>query len=353
MKPKDRDIVLTKDDQLLLVFGYFNEQRIYGFPKYLPLDILPEDLKKRPTFAFLGKQYIWTNNLNVTPSIYVKEKNPEYWFFDPNFFLDKGFGAKPEWIKTIYNPQERLKTLKREGTKSKAEDKLLDLCSILESSAGISSEALGITSSFLVGGGVNKYSDIDLAIYGRDNFERVIGFIPFSDRFVTYSKEDWCRYYERCGIRNRFKMDFETFYLVSRHKVDRFCFESTDISLFNIRNDEEISNKPIDNSELVKSIEIECTIKEDRESSFRPSKYLIDEVTFISSPKDEKYRISEIASVNREWQYHVFKGDRVRIKGQLQKCWKGNSEFYRMLLGSEFYGQGIKLEDTEEFFIKL
>lgn len=177
--PIDGDTFVTKENFVFYIFGYEHpKERVFSFLKYIPLQ-----LKNLFSMRFLERKWKLESIVLVRPEELYSAKNfqiimetfranfPHYIYFSP-FHGKEVFSSPVGFIKRIYVPKNCLQELIVKKKKDQLEKMSVELAQLLSKESRISLDNFGIRGSIALNMHSRK-SDIDLAIYGSQNFRKL------------------------------------------------------------------------------------------------------------------------------------------------------------------------------------
>ncbi|MFX1296156.1 MAG: hypothetical protein ACFFD2_15065 [Promethearchaeota archaeon] len=327
--PRDGDIILTKDYFIFNVFGYDHpSDKIIAYLKYIPKEIQAQfQLSWIPSEWNLGDiKYVRPQQL-YSPEIFkelqnvFKKNNPEYLYRDP-YIGKKVFVVPHHLIRNLYVPKVLLQELLKKEYPDPLEKEAIELIQIISQYSDISLSDFGLYGSLLTGMHRGMNSDIDIIIYGAQNYLKVkkIVFDLFKEKKIEY-------FYESKSDEYRMNKCL--------YKGHKFVFNS-------VRKNGEIRNEygkfkfsPI------RSLHFYCDVVRSMERMFRPAIYNIEDFFPVN---DESILIkthwpSQVVSMVGKFRDIAKKGDEVEVQGLLERVEEiiTHKIYYRIVIGS---GQG-------------
>ena len=322
--PKDGTVILTKDNFIMYIFGYDHPKNmVISYLKYIPQDLVNLfDIKfldhkwkfrniimRRPIKLYSPK--IFNNIMNT-----FKKEFPYYLYYSKN--LNKEVIVVPYTkIKEIFDPQTQLKKLLSKKYKDSHEKMAIELIELLSKNSNVPMSSFGIHGS-------TSYemhtlqSDIDIAVYGANNFLKVKNAIK---SLINLGK-----------LRYGIKIPTDEF------RKNRGVFRGTDFVVNAIRADNEITNTYYTFKYEPKfSVKFECHIINSSESMFRPAKYVVADLKIYNSKINiETNSIKEIVSMIGEYRGIAEKCNKIKGQGMLEKVinLKTSHSHYRIVIGS-------------------
>jgi predicted nucleotidyltransferase len=337
-KPKDKDFIETIEGLLFCIVGYLHPpERYTAYLKYRPATQGP--WKRYGTF-YQRMLQVYSAAETATSNDWLRNNFPEYIKRDE--FRGIEFPLIPQnKVIRYYIPEIRLVEILG-GPQDFLETKVVKLVEMIAETSGVSPSNFGITGSILLKIHSQKISDIDLLIYGRENTDRIakaVRLLQEETRLETYQTEEikqWrLRQQKTLGIPKKHYSS-----LVWPH-WKRGRIDGTNFSIHPTRFDDEITLEY--GTERYSAIEpIECTasISDSQESMFVPARYSIEDLKFRKKPSSIK-EINSVVSFEGVFSSIVQKGDRVQIKGTLEKVEniQTGEVHYQIVIGT-LSGQG-------------
>jgi predicted nucleotidyltransferase len=204
-------------------------------------------------------------------------------------------------VKQVFVPKECLHRLVKLQTKDSLQKMTLDLVNLLSTESGIRLEDFGVHGSIALNMHTLK-SDIDLVVYGAQNFRKLETTINKLVEAGTLSY----RFSNRLDAARRYR---------GRYSNKVFMYNA-------IRKPEEIKSKygALKYAPLV-PVKFDCKIEDDSEAMFRPAIYKIEEF----KPADAASALTEdripelVVSMIGCYRNVGRKGNTIRVKGMLER----------------------------------
>jgi predicted nucleotidyltransferase len=205
-------------------------------------------------------------------------------------------------VRKVYVPSECLRSLQRRRSRDALQKATLDFIRLLSARSGVSEENFGVHGSVALGMHKSE-SDIDIVVYGAENFRILEGTV---DKLVKAGVLSY-QSNNRLDAARRFK---------GRYKNRVFMYNA-------VRKPEEVNTKygTISYSAIT-PIRFTCTVKDDSEAMFRPATYRIENYEPCSKESD-----IEIENVPREvvsmigcYRNVARRGDRIKVSGMLERA---------------------------------
>jgi predicted nucleotidyltransferase len=306
--PRDGETLLTKEGFIFYVFGYEHpENRVFAFLKYIP-----SSLAHHFPIRFLKQKWNLENiELSRPEKLYTVENYqkfletfrksfPHYLYCCP--FRGKEVLSVPlDKIRKVYLPGECLQAIFKKPNKDAIEKETVELVSLLSKESKLAIQDFGIHGSV----GLNmhsKYSDIDLVVYGSQNFKKLevaVNRLAEEGVFthVCTKKIDYARKHR------------------GRYNDRRFVYNA-------VRKYEEI-DAPHGKLRYtpVKNVSFSCEVVDDNENMFRPAIYPIKNY----QPEDSTSELSDeqvpsrVLSMIGYYRNVARTGDAVKVSGTLER----------------------------------
>jgi len=225
---------------------------------------------------------------------------PSYLYFCP--YRGKEVITAPlNSVKDIYVPKECLHRLAKLQTRDSVQDLALKLTELLSSESQIDTEDFGIHGSIALNMHTRK-SDIDLVVYGAQNFRKLE---------ATINK----------------LVEAGTLSYMSKNRIDaarKYKGKYQDkIFMYNaVRKPEEVNSKyGIAKYHPIAPVRFCCTLKDDSEAMFRPAIYEIENSVpaDTGSTFNENKVPNQVVSMIGCYRNVARRGDRIRVSGMLER----------------------------------
>jgi predicted nucleotidyltransferase len=323
--PRDGETLLTKDGFIFYVFGYEHpKNQLFAFLKYIPSSLAHyfpiRFLKQKWNLNGLElsrpeKLYTANNYQKLLETF--KKHFQNYLYFCP--FRGKELLSVPlNRIEKVFLPSDCLKNIFKEENKDELQQETVEIVTLLSTESKVPIEDFGIHGSV----GLNmhsEYSDIDLVVYGSENFkklEKAVNRLADEGTFthVCTKKIDYARKHR------------------GRYKNRRFVYNA-------VRKYNEISSEYGKYRYVpIKNVNFTCKVADDQENMFRPAIYKIENYL----PEDSKSEIAEkqtptiVSSMIGYYRNVARKGDDVKVSGTLERIEnvKQKEESYQVVVGT-------------------
>jgi predicted nucleotidyltransferase len=329
--PRDGDATLTKENFIFYTFGYLHPpDRAISYLKYVPKNLAKEfKLEWLPYEWSLGAVTLMRPKKLYSPANYehitevLMSNHPEYVIDDPN--LDKKLLAVPKKsVRAIFEPSRSLTRLldkEKTGCLDQLEAATVRLIRLLSKQTRVPSNDFGVHGSISLGMH-NPQSDIDISVYGADNFSRVLKHLD------ALSKKG-----------AEFSILEETVFDALRR--NRFVWNKKRVVVNATRSYEELGEKFGDfvYQATDRHLSFTCEVIDDRESVFRPAVYRVSQYKPLDLGSDIEHEMvpCEVVSMIGEFRGIAFKGNRIKVSGSLEKVTVGKTgelDHYRVVVGS-------------------
>jgi len=324
---RDGDAVVTSHGFIFYIFGYAHPEDGYNaFLKYVPeehadlFDLRWLDVRWR----LKGSVLLRPREL-YTPEGYprlvedFRRSFPEYLRFSPN--LDRWMITVPRsLIEEAYLPSRQLMLLKRRGASDPLEEKALALIRLLSKASAVPSGFFGVHGSISLGMH-HERSDIDIAVYGGPNFQRV------KQALIDLEVKGGLTIIRGTRLEGK--------------RLNRGFFKGEDFVVNATRRFSEIPRvrriyRPIC------EIEVECRCISAEEAVFRPAIYQVEGCSAEGGSDPRVERVSQVVSMIGLYRDLVEVGELMRARGVLEEvaeaCGTGH---FRLVVGSASPGEYI------------
>ncbi|MBW2990870.1 hypothetical protein KY348_04140 [Candidatus Woesearchaeota archaeon] len=376
----ESSIITTKDGLQCQVYG--NEHpmdRILVKPKYIPTDKLEcEALQCRfISGKKMNRLNLWADKKKLKDYIEnFRKAYPQYVYLSP---VHKGgrffFSIPHDNIERIYFPRRGLSELLKMPYESLDEHLKIvyDFINFLLKS-GLRVKDLGITYSTLMGHYFKDISDINIVVYGKENFWKLTDYLKAvkHPKLRWKTKQDWLRF--RNG-RNRFAIftEDEFLHLMDRKKSEGY-FDNNLFVIFGTEKEEEAWFKwGEENYSSLGLATVEGIVADNFSSVVRPGFYGIKDSKIIAGSKEskeldkKKLDVKKIVFYSRDYCMIAYPGEKIRACGILEKVEpeKGKAEgkaegkveekgekepYYRVVVG---YFDAYVNDRREKEFVKV
>lgn len=338
----ESSIITTIDGLHCQVYGNDHpDEKILVKPKYIPTDRISSD--------FLPYRFISGRKMNRLDLWIDKDKlkeyfdafakaYPEYIFKSPLHDKSPLFFVVPKKnIERAYSPRAGLKEIMGMPTKD-MDDHLravVDLVSFLLKS-GLKPEDFGVTYSTLMGHYSPNMSDINIVVYGKDKFWKLMEFLGKSShkdlRWKTY--EEWESFYRK---RNRHMVHKKDIYIANmgRKKSEGF-FRDILFVIFAVENEDEVWYRwGEERHKRIGVAKFEAVVSGNRDSVVRPGCYLVSNSRFTGGDAPCKsLPISKVVFYSRDYCMLAYPDEKIEASGVVEEVTKKSGEkYYRLVIG--------------------
>ncbi|MBI3034764.1 hypothetical protein HYY71_00430 [Candidatus Woesearchaeota archaeon] len=335
----ESSIITTVDGLHCQVYG--NEHPIDGIlvkPKYIPTEKLHSDALPYRFIAGrkMNRLNLWADKKKLKKYIEeFKAQYPEYTYKSTMHEDNTLFFSVPiNRIERIYFPKKGLSELMSMPAKSldehlKAVYEFVNL--LLES--GIKLNELGVTYSTLVGHYFLNISDINIVVYGKDNFWKLMDYLKkLSHPLLRWkNEEDWMRFYKG---RNRFAIFTKEQFLrnMDRKKSEGY-FNNSLFIIFGVENGNESWFKW--NEEKYKKlglVTVQGKVADNFNSVVRPGFYEIKDSKIINGY--DEVPVKKIVFYSRDYCMLSYPGEHIEACGLLELATtKEGKQYHRVVVG--------------------
>lgn len=358
----ESSIITTKDGLLCQVYG--NEHpvgRILVKPKYIPTtDVESSALPYRfISGRKMNRLNTWADKDALKKYVSdFKETYPSY-IYSSNCHGSERlfFSIAVDNIERIYFPRRGFREL-MSMPKNSLDNylrKVYDFASFLLQS-GLRIKDFGITYSTLMGHYDSDISDINLVVYGKDNFWKLMNYLNGTDHPLLRWKSDreWLEFRQR---RNRSIIFSEAEFLHSmRRKKSEGFFENTLFVIFAAEKEEEVWFKWSKEKYLaLGQVTVEGEVADNFSSAVRPGYYGIKDSQIINSAGTlhnmNNYPIKKIVFYSRDYCLLAEPGEKIRACGVMERVEpKMGEPYYRVVVG---YFDAYLNQRREQEYVKV
>ncbi len=352
----ESSIITTKDGLHCQVYG--NEHPIDSIlvkPKYIPTEKLKSDALQ---YRFIsGKKMnrlnLWADKEKLKQYIAdFKNAYPDYIYSSEMHDNDRLFFSIPvDSIERVYFPRRGISELMAMPEKS-LDDHLKVVYQFVKFllKSGLRLKDLGITYSTLMGHYLSNISDINIVVYGKENFWKLMKYLETAKHPLLRwkNKEDWLNFYRG---RNRFAIfnKDEFVRLMSRKKSEGF-FDDSLFVIFGAEKEEEVWFKwGTEKYKALGLVTVEGIVTDNFSSVARPGYYEIKDSKILD--RKNKYDVKKIVFYSRDYGMLAYPGEKIKACGLLEKVEPNEGEpYYRVVVG---YFDAYLNDRREKEFIKV
>jgi predicted nucleotidyltransferase len=321
----DGDTFATSEGFILNVFGYEHpEKRVIAFLKYIPskfkelfnVRLLERTWHYGRIELFRAEKLYTAKNYQTFLEVF-KRSFPDYVYHCP--FRKKDVISAPlARIRHVYVPRERLQRLLRMKRLDKLQRMTLDFVDLVSNASKVALEDFGVHGSIALNMH-SQESDIDIVVYGSQNFRKVEEAV---NKLVNEGTLSYV-FNNRLDAARRFKGRF-------RDKI--FMYNA-------VRKPEEVATKYGEYSYApIAPVKFQCKVKDDCEAMFRPAIYKIEDYTPLNQNSSLSKEMVPEAVVSMIGCYRNIakKGQKIEVAGMLERVEKvGTGEtFYQVVVGT-------------------
>lgn len=327
---KDRDFLKTLEGFLFCVVGYAHPRnRVISYLKYVP--------SSEGAWGRENKRYSRTMPNYTVPSLLnniemLRKNHPKYVFYSRIFNICMSAVPRNR-IAEHYLPEVKLQTLFSMNELGPLQDTAIELVSFLSRKANISKDDFGITGSILTDIHNQRFSDIDLTVYGRANAWRVKKMLEeTSNNNLLNRTPDKRKKMER-WVKN-YPLTIGEAEIIYDRRWNYSTFKERPFSIHAVRKDEEIVERYGDKRFFPRGIvEGRAEVTGIDESLFLPCTYGVKglEVKLGSGIEE----VCEVVSYDGLYSGLFECGEQILVKGKLEVVTaKNGSDYLRVLIGS-------------------
>lgn len=328
MKPIIEGYYLESTDRLLFaVKGLVHPpQTVVAYLRYAPD---PDGERERESIRY-RRLYRFEEQEEL-----LREKYPAYLFFDP-IFGERLQGVPCERIGQVYDPCLKLAELRREKDLDDLEEKAVEFADLLGERTRVPEGYIGVSGSVLVGLHT-PCSDIDIVVYNSERCRAVHRAL----RELLDGAADEVRRLNEGELRELYAsrsqdtpMGFEDFARLEGRKVIQGKFRECEYFIRFVKEPAELGEGYGDKRyTLLAQAEVEVTVTDTSEAIFTPCSYKVEEVRLVGVQHAAPLPV-EIVSFRGRFCEQAREGERVRVRGKLERVIKkGGKIHYRLLLG--------------------
>jgi predicted nucleotidyltransferase len=254
---------------------------------------------RRGLLEFFRAEKLYTAKNYQTFLQVFRENFPEYIYFCP-FRRKEVISAPLNSIFEVFVPRDCLKALLEAGKKDELQELALEFIQLLSEEAKVPLEDFGIHGSIALGMHSSE-SDIDIVVYGGQNFRRVEASVDklVQDGVLAYI------FNNRLDVFRRFKGRF-------KNKV--FMYNA-------VRKPEEVENRYGEHRYTpLANVKFRCTVEDDCEAMFRPAIYKIKNYTPFGNVSHPQNMTPEtVVSMIGCYRNVARKGQLIEVSGMLEQ----------------------------------
>ena len=353
----ESSIITTEDGLHCQVYGNQHpDDGILVKPKYIPTDKIE---CKEFQYRFLsGKKMnrfnLWAEKSSLKRYIEdFKKAYPHYTYQSEMHDKERLFFWVPhEHVERVYFPREGLAELM--SMPKEALDKHLvavyEFVNFLLES-GLRLKDFGITYSTLTGHYVYNMSDINIVVYGKKEFWKLMEYMEKTThpKLRWKTEKEWTEFYKKRNRSNIFEKNTFVDHMIGRKKSEGF-FDGLLFVIFAAEKEEEPWFKWGEEKYSSMGLAtVEGIVKNNHNSSVRPGCYELKDSKIIDSAQN--YNVEKVVFYSRDYTLLAFKGEKIRACGVLEKVeGKSRHPYHRIITG---YFDSYISERREKEFIKV
>lgn len=322
---REGDFIETTEGLIFDVKGLVHPRdRVIAFLRYYPS---PNGKRTRD-----GQRYDKVYHLAERFDL-LKQHFPHYLYHDAVLGRELQ-GIPHSSVKRVYQPQKSLVTLRELRERDPLQQDVITFANIIEQSARVPSEALGISGSIQVDLH-GPSSDIDLIVYGRREARSVqlalrrAHLVP-DEGISGYRLDTYLPVY---NLRwSGTSIPIETMLLVDGLKSMHGIFGGHHYFIRAVLRWDEVEEqygsrtyRPLGRARA------RCIVTDDREGLYTPCRYEIEDVKFLKG--DEVEDVREIVSFRGRFTEQVRQDEEVIVQGTLEEVQMGKKRWVRFVLG--------------------
>jgi len=350
LKLRDRDAIITRDNIIFRVYGYFHPSKAYICDvEYAPAAVYKSTIPR--AFRAKGEQ-VYYKFYADDGLRFVQQNYPQYTVLHEPL-QQRLVGVQQSLIKRIRKPEESFQRLISKQPEDVLLNALHKMFSQITARSKLTEKDFGVFGSLLHGFYHPDFSDIDLTVYGREKlrelsetleefyqenvsllrneFETREAIKTKHWRFLNYSLDEYLWHQRRKTIYGLFE-DEES------ERIIKVEFEP-------VKNWKEIYNEYSSNTQVVNKgwIKAVARITNDCDAPFIPSIYQIETVKILEGPEVES--LERILSYVEEFRMQVEEDEKVYVEGNLEQIVGPTRTFEQITLtyGPRYYEQVLKV----------
>ncbi len=355
MRLRDRDAIVTREGLIFRVLGYAHPSNTCICDvEYAPANLFKSDNPKAPRGT---KGTIFYKFYEDEGWKFIKHHFPQYLIFHEALSKEI-LGVKHDDIAEIRKPEARLEELIAGQPEDELESTLQNVMGFVTRRSSLSPKDFGVFGSILHDFHHPRLSDIDLIVYGRDEFARLRETLKelyaddsslLANEFETETPvrgEHW--HFQNLSPKEfvwhqRRKMIYALFKDTRSRKTVKTEFEP-------VKAWKEMSNDYDPLTRIVHRgwVRMLGTITEDTDAPFIPSVYGIDPLEVLHGA-DEAWEARNIVSYMEEFRMQAQKDEVVYVEGNLEEVTTSKEHFHQITLTycPRYYEQALKVEHCD------
>jgi len=352
----ESSIITTKDGLHCQVYGNEHpKEAVLVKPKYIPTDKIESSVLP---YRFISSRKMnrlnfWVEKEGLRQYIENFTIAYPYYLYKSSFHdSHRLFFAVPiEQIERIYFPRRGLKELMSMPLEA-LDPHLRNVYQFVQLlvQSGLRLKDLGVTYSTLMGHYMQNISDINIVVYGKEQFWKLMSFMEKVQHpsLRWKSDEEWQEFLQKRSRFHRFGKEFGL--RIMKRKHSEGFFNDTLFVIFAAEKEEEVWFKWGEEQYQEQGlVTVQATVVDNKSSVVRPGCYEVSDVIVMRG--ENKENIKKIVFYNRDYCMVAFPGEKIEARGILEKVIPKNGEkYHRVVVG---YLDAYISDRREEEFIKL
>jgi predicted nucleotidyltransferase len=352
LRLRDRDAIVTREGLIFRVLGYAHPSNACICDiEYAPANLFKSDNPKAPRGT---KETIFYKFYEDEGWKFIKHYFPQYLIFHEALSKEI-LGVKHCDIAEFRKPEVKLEKLIARRPEDELESTLQNVVGFVTRRSSLSPKDFGVFGSILHNFYHPKLSDIDLIVYGRNEFARLRETLKelYADNSSLLANE----FKTETTVRGKHwhfqNLSPKEFVWHQRRKMIYALFKDTK-SRRTVKTEfepvkawKEISNDYDPLTRIVHRgwVRMLGTITEDADAPFIPSVYGIDPLEVLHGA-DEAWEARNIVSYMEEFRMQAQKGEVVYVEGNLEEVTTSKEHFHQITLTycPRYYEQVLKVE---------
>lgn len=352
MRFRDRDAIVTREGLIFRVLGYaYPSNTCICDTEYAPANLFKSDNPKAPRGT---KETIFYKFYEDEGWKFIKHYFPQYLIFHEALSKEI-LGVKHCDIAEFRKPEVKLEKLIARRPEDELESTLQNVVGFVTRRSSLSPNDFGVFGSILHNFHHPKLSDIDLIVYGRNEFARLRETLEelYADDSSLLANE----FETETAVRGKHwhfqNLSPKEFVWHQRRKMIYALFKDTrsrrtvKTEFEPVKAWKEISNDYDPLTRIVHRgwVRMLGTITEDTDTPFIPSVYGIDPLEVLHGA-DEAWEARNIVSYMEEFRMQAQKGEVVYVEGNLEEVTTSKEHFHQITLTycPRYYEQVLKVE---------
>lgn len=324
---RDHDFFETGEGWIFCVLGDVHPPgRVWSFLKYVP----GEGPWRRGATSYRRAMSIYSVDELIEVMRFIRERRPDYILIDET--VSAPVMAPPiSEIARLHRARERMREILSAGRLDRLESRAAGLAARLAEASGVETSEMGVSGSLLVGIH-HEGSDIDLLVYGRENYWRVQeAILSQGDRLGVrrLAEADPRGWIERAA--KKYPLQRREIEALARRVVNKGVFGDVWFSVHALREEPEYRYGEVWFRSLG-HVETVLEITSAVDSTCTPSIYEVS--------KDNELGVERITSYDMMLAGLFRPGDVVEVSGKLEAIVRDGRERGRQVLIGSYEGRG-------------